>query len=606
MAGRWAPVILGMALLCSAVPSWADSVEVTVSGIQDPLLTNVKRSLSIAKEHDEPWSERNIRRLFRVGRAQASQALEPYGYYNPEVKAQLQPPPDDGEVWQAHYTIKAGPPTRVKQLELGVIGPGKNFPTLEKVISDSDLHQGDQLHHSDYKATKSALSSAAYAAGFLDAGFAQSAIRVNPKTNTADIDLVMDTGERYYFGHVDIEQHFLNPEFLHKFVPIEPGQPFNASRLLDMQLILSDTDYFSEVMIDAQRDRVHRELPIEPWFYNLLWPSQRSWRTPGQLRVPVNIKVTPSKPQRYRISVGYGTDTGPRFGLGVKFRHINEYGHQFRLDLRVSAVERTLHASYDIPIENVVRDRLSFVGALSNQKFGDVTSNFARVGIVRDTGWQLGRNRPYIKLMYEHYDLDDGAGARDAVLLYPGYTWTLRWVDDVLHTRKGVSLRFDIRGASEALGSSTSFLRAKLSGALIWPLTSRTRLLLRGAVGAMSVDDMAEVPPSQRFFAGGGSSVRGYGYQELSPTTDDGTDVGGRYLAVGSIEADYRFYKDFYLAAFFDIGNAANSIDMDFKRGVGIGFRWASPVGMVRVDLAHPLDDPDTAIRLHFSLGPAL
>src|SRR5699024_5872406 len=110
----------------------------------------------------------------------------------------------------------------------------------------------------------------------------------------------------------------------------------------------------------------------------------------------------------------------------------------------------------------------------------------------------------------------------------------------------------------------------------------------------------------QRFFAGGSSSVRGYGYQELSPTNDDGDDIGGQYLAEASIEADYRFYKDFYVATFFDIGNAANELSMDFKRGVGIGFRWASPVGMMRLDFAHPLDDPDTSFRIHFSMGPAL
>lgn len=585
---------------------WADRVEVAISGIEGELLTNVRRSLSIAQEHEEPWSERRIRRLFRISRTEARRALAPYGYYNAEVSATLQPPPEGGDVWQASYTIDKGPPTRVKALTLDIVGPGAGFPALEQVLADSKLQEGDQLHHADYKATKSALSAAAYDAGFLQARFTQSVIRVDPRTNTAVIKLVMDTGERFYFGEVDFRQDFLKASFLHRFVPIEPGQPFDADRLLDMQLILSDTDYFSQVMIDARRDEVYRALPIDYWFYTLLWPSPWTWRMPGQLRVPVTVKVEPSEGQRYRISVGYGTDTGPRVGLGVKFRHINEYGHQFRLDLRISAVERTLHASYDIPIENVIRDRLSFTAAVSNQEFGDITSNFARIGVIRDTGWALGRQRVYLKLQFEHYDLHDGAGSRDAFLLYPGYTWTLRRVGDVLDTRKGVALRFDVRGTSEALGSSTDFLRVELSGGLIWPMTDRTRLLLRGAIGAMAVDDFAAVPPSQRFFAGGGSSVRGYGYQELSPTNDDGADIGGRYLAVASIEVDYRFYEDFYLAAFFDIGNAANDISMDLKRGVGIGFRWASPVGMVRLDLAHPLDDPDTSIRIHFSLGPRL
>lgn len=572
--------------MLSASPVWADTVEVTISGIEGELLNNVRRSLSIAQEHEKPWSERRIRRLFRVSRTEVRRALAPYGYYNPDVTATLRPPAKGGDVWQASYTIEPGPPTRVKALTLDVVGAGDGFPALEQVLADSELHEGDQLHHSDYKATKSALSTAAYEAGFLGAHFTQSVIRVNPRNNTATIKLVMDTGERYYFGEVDIQQDFLRPAFLQRFVPIEPGEPFDADRLLDMQLILSDTGYFSQVMIDTRREHVSR--------------------VQGQLRVPVSVTVKPSKEQQYRISIGYGTDTGPRLGLGVKFPHINEYGHQFRLDLRISAIERTLHASYDIPIENVIRDRLSFNATLSNQEFGDITSNFARLGVIRDTGWALGRHRPYLKLQYEHYDLHDGAGSRDAFLLYPGYTWTLRSVDDVLNTRKGVSLKLDVRGTSEVLGSSTDFLRVELNGGLIWPMTDRTRLLLRGAIGAMAADEFKYVPPSQRFFAGGSSSVRGYGYQELSPTNGDGVDVGGQYLAVASIEADYRFYNNFYVAAFFDIGNAANEFSMDLKRGVGIGFRWASPVGMIRLDLAHPLDDPNNSIRIHISLGPRL
>lgn len=606
--GRHVLCLIGAAIMLLAPAVWADTVEVSITGIAGELKTNVRRYLSIAQEHKEPWSERRIRRLFRLSRSEVRQALEPFGYYNPRIDATLKPPTGDGgNVWHATYRIDPGPPTTVKKLTLKLIGPGKNHDSLEQVLAASALHVGDQLHHSDYKATKSALSSAAYAAGYLAADFTKAVIKVHPPSNTATIKLVMDTGERYYFGHVKVEQDFLKPSFVQRFIPIKLGDPFDADRLLDLQLILSDTGYFSQVFIDAKRDQVYR-VPTDGGPPHKSAQVAAARKNPaGQLRVPVIIDVKPSASQQYRISVGYGTDTGPRFGFGVTFPHINEYGHQVRIDLRVSAIARTLHAAYDIPIENVIQDRLSFTAEVSNQQFGDVLSNYASIGVVRDTSWSLGRHRAYLKLRFERYDLQDGGNKRDSVLLYPGYDWTLRWVNDVLHTRKGVALEIDVRGASQALGSSTDFLRAKVTGGLVWPLTDRTRLLLRGAVGAMAVDEFKRVPPSQRFFAGGGSSVRGYGYQELSPTTTDGTDVGGQFLAVGSIEVDYRFYKDFYLATFFDIGNATRNFPIeDFKRGVGIGFRWASPIGMIRLDLAHPLDDPDTSIRIHFSIGPAL
>src|SRR5699024_6072559 len=108
-----------------------------------PYLTNVRRSLSIAQDHEESWSERNIRRLFRVGRTEARQALRPYGYYNPEINAKLTPPATDKGVWQAHYAIALGPPTKVEKLRLALMGPGAKFPALVKVLKASKLHQGE-------------------------------------------------------------------------------------------------------------------------------------------------------------------------------------------------------------------------------------------------------------------------------------------------------------------------------------------------------------------------------------------------------------------------------------------------------------------------------
>lgn len=86
------------------------------------------------------------------------------------------------------------------------------------------------------------------------------------------------------------------------------------------------------------------------------------------------------------------------------------------------------------------------------------------------------------------------------------------------------------------------------------------------------------ISPSQRFFAGGDRSVRGYGFQELSPKNSEGDSIGGEYLTVASIEADYLLYKNFGVATFFDIGNASNKIMTDLKKGLvrvcAIALRW--------------------------------
>jgi translocation and assembly module TamA len=154
--------------------------------------------------------------------------------------------------------------------------------------------------------------------------------------------------------------------------------------------------------------------------------------------------------------------------------------------------------------------------------------------------------------------------------------------------------------------TEATFLYTSISARSVWPLTERSRLLVRGELGAIQTTTFSDLPPSQRFFAGGDQSVRGYGYQELSPENSDGDAIGGQYLTVASIEADYLIYKNFGMATFIDVGNAGEDVFTSLKTGIGIGLRYRSPVGMIRFDVARPLDDEADSFRLHISIGADL
>src|SRR5690606_30781822 len=100
-------------------------------------------------------------------------------------------------------------------------------------------------------------------------------------------------------------------------------------------------------------------------------------------------------------------------------------------------------------------------------------------------------------------------------------------------------------GGSDALGSGTSFGRLHVSGNLVRSLGERVRVLLRGEYGAIRADEFARLPPSQRFYAGGDGSVRGYGYQDLGPENAAGARIGGRYLLVGSAELEVNIVGNY-------------------------------------------------------------
>jgi len=103
----------------------------------------------------------------------------------------------------------------------------------------------------------------------------------------------------------------------------------------------------------------------------------------------------------------------------------------------------------------------------------------------------------------------------------------------------------------------------------------------------------------------GDQSVRGYGFRTLSPRNEEGDGVGGRFLVAGSAEYQYPLSENWRLATFVDEGNAFDDMGDPLKTGVGLGIRWISPVGPIRLDIARALDSPEN-FRLHFSMGPEL
>ena len=247
---------------------------------------------------------------------------------------------------------------------------------------------------------------------------------------------------------------------------------------------------------------------------------------------------------------------------------------------------------------------MSYNALLGTQEIGDLETDQLSLGGSWNDTWRGLQRRLYVVAHRE--DWNESSAALSENVLYPGMHLRSRQAADPLFTRKGYSWSSDIRGGAESLASSTSFLRLHATGAVVRPLTDRARLLLRAEYGAINADEFTKLPPSQRFFAGGDRSVRGYEFEKLGPKDASGATVGGRYLFVGTVELDYLFFGNYGAAVFVDAGNAANESWPDLKRSVGIGFRWRSPVGMVRIDVAHPLDDPEKDYRLHLSIGSDL
>ncbi len=579
-------------LTLAAFASASERVDVEVSGIEDELLDNVTAELGITQlvskatliplppvdEEEIEVSEASIRRLHRAAPSEIRKALQPFGYYSPVIKPKLERQEDR---WVASYQIDPGKPTLVENVDLGIQGEGHDNESLRKVLEATQLATGQRLQHLHYEETKAALIKTALAEGYLDAGFSRSEIRVQPRRHKAEITLILDTGRRYYFGDITIEQDILEQSLIERFVKIERGTPFSTDKLLKLQLALDDSGLFSRVEVDARR------------------------RDAKDLHIPVLIRTEPAKKWRFGTGLGFGTDTGPRLTLAAERRRINRRGHTILADSLLSGIEQSIGAQYKIPIGNLVSDRLVFSSELTWEDIADDgESRRLTLGVNRNERWRKFQRQLYIR--FEREDFTIGKDDEIVNFFIPGMTLSRLKADNVLFPRRGYSWSGDLRGAAALLVSDTTFIRGMTTARAAWPLGEKARSLFRLQAGGMAVEDFSELPTTERFYAGGDRSVRGYKYQTLGPSDENGNNTGGRYLLTGSMEADYLIWKKWGAAVFVDAGNAADEFPPSLEVGAGAGLRWRSPVGMLRLDFAHPFSNSDDAFRIHISIGPDL
>jgi translocation and assembly module TamA len=572
------PPLLALACAFAAGHALAAKVNVRITGVKDPLKANVLASLSIAHYKDfgaHPAAA--IRRLNAKAPAEIRHALEPFGYFSPQVESELT---HQGADWTATYRIAPGQPVVLKQVTVKVTGPGSKIPIFEKISANPPLEAGQRLVQSHYSQTKHLLQLAAAEKGYLDANFTTHELKVNPPAHTAEATLVFATGRRYAFGTVTIEQKILNPKFVRSYVRFRPGAPYDATQLADLQSALSASGYFSSVIVKPERKK-----------------SKNG-------RIPIDITTTPAKRNHFNFGLGYGTDTGPRFTFGWEVRRVNREGDKFRFNTRISGIGTQAVARYIEPFGDPSSDRRVYSATLAEQDYGDTVSHLLGLGAGRVT--MLGGWQQTLSLDANRYVSDIGPRSFTTRLLTPSVEYSKIVAHPPSQPRSGYSVSGKLSGGAHALLSDVSFLRLDISAHFIFPL-GPGRLLLRGEAGAIAADDFAELPTALRFYTGGSNSVRGYSYQSIGPRDAKGRVIGGRYLKVASVEYDYPIIGNWGIAGFFDAGTASDSFNAPFNKGIGIGVRYRTPVGDVRIDFGHPIGHPELSpIHLHLSIGLAL
>ncbi len=308
---------------------------------------------------------------------------------------------------------------------------------------------------------------------------------------------------------------------------------------------------------------------------------------------------------KFTSGIGYGTDTGPRLTLGWENRRVNSAGHRFTSALTLSDISSGASALYSIPLRDPSRERLEFLASRLTEDTSTADSRTSILGVrrikVRADKWL---ETLYLNAQQESFRV--GADSGHSTLLLPGINWTRTRKRTGAYLQSGDRLFFEVKGTDAWLGSDTRFVQVVGKGKLIKAINKKSRVLLRLDLGVSEVGTFSELPASQRFFAGGDQSVRGYAYNSLGPEDETGEVIGGRYLMVGSLEYERRVLDKWSVALFYDVGNAMDVLTDPLMHGAGIGVRWQTPIGPVRIDIASALDKADRPLRLHLFFGPDL
>ena len=566
----------GFLLLFTSCAALAQSeLDVRVKPANDELKANVEGYIGGVGDRDEEA----LLRFSRGAEEQAKKAAQALGYYQPHIESEVR----GGEKPRLLLRIDPGEPVHLRNVTIRVEGPAASLKSFRTPDSDQ-LKPGAVLNHGRYEDAKRLIQNQASRYGFFSGRFTRQQLSVDPLAGVADIELVYDSGPRYALGKVSFTGDSLfDEDLLRRMVPFKNGAPYDSELIAELNQALQSSGYFEGVRVDAAPTAAEHEV------------------------IPVAVQLETRKPRTMGLGLGYSTDVGPRVKANWTRHWVNPQGHSYGWEAEVSAPRQNVGLWYDIPLDPPLTDKLRFAGGYQNEEISgtDTLSKLLTVGpewhSKLPSGWQRVVS---LKYQREEYRLGDDSGLSN--LLMPGLTYSYLRSDNRIDPHNGYRIQFDTKLAKEGVGSDTNLLYGTVLLKGLTTAWDNHRFLGRVQFGGSATNGYKSIPPSLRFFAGGDQSVRGYDYQTLSPKNSDGDRIGGRYMVAGSVEYQYSIAEKWRIATFVDQGNSFNKLELpNLKTGVGVGVRWVSPVGPIRVDLAHAMND-DGGIRLHFSMGPEL
>jgi translocation and assembly module TamA len=561
--------------------------QVALEGVDEPELRNLLNQVSetVRLVDRPPPSLIRLRRRAEDDRPRLEQALRSRGYYGAEVTTAIDP---NAKPVRVVFTVKPGPVYRLRDVTIEVTPPDlrSEMPSLEEL----GIAPGRPAASQPILDAEAALLAKARTKGHALAALGPRQAVVDHDTQTMDLTLVLEAGPVVRFGEIRLSGlTSVRNDAVRRRLPWQPGEVITEESLDEGRMALLGSDLFSSVVIDLGT-------------------------TPDQSgEVPVTVNLIERKHRSIALGLRYRTDEGPGGNISWENRNAFHRGEQAKVELDASGIGGTLIGTFRKP-DFWRRDQALITQAdLAYQNTDAFTS--------RSAGAKVGLERILAKGMtltggvaFRAYRVDDQNGKEKTfglVSLPAEFKWDRS--DDLLNPTRGGRLSIENEPFTNTFGDSLTFNKSKLTYAHYLKVLETPRVILagRGAIGTLFGASRGAVPADLRFYAGGGGSVRGFGYQLAGDLDQDHNPLGGRSLLEASGEVRVRLTETIGAVAFVDAGSDFSStvpdLDPSPRIGAGPGLRYFSPIGPLRLDVGFPINrrPSDDAYQLYVSLGQA-
>lgn len=529
----------------------------------------------ISQEIRPPENETLLKKRIEADITNLTHALQTFAFYHPNIS----------------YKINRGitPYEVVLEIDTGPVYPFKGgivYPELMPVV-DLGIIKGEPAYPKTIHEAEERLLLQLSRHSYPFAKLIETKVIADQQTKEVLVTFHIELGEKAFFGPVSIKgNHTVDSRLIFKKMSWKEGDPFNSDQILKTIQALESLGLFRAVTITYSED--------------------------GDADLPILIEVEEAKHRSIAIGLSYSTQRGPGFTFEWEHRNVMGLGHHFSFDANVLQYIQELKAQYVLP------DFLSPCQSLilSLEVEHDDTDAF------EETWGSLSamverRVSPHLRLSYGMLYKQLYVGSSDQNGSYGLFKTPLqlRWsnANDLLDPSSGATLFFKTIPTGQFSDSPSFYTVNYLSGAYYIPFADGKFVLAsKGQLGSILGSSIQGIPVSERLFAGSETTLRGYGYYTVSPLDEDGKPIGGRSLSVFSLEGRWRVTEKWGTALFYDVGNVYSSafptFDGKWLQSAGLGVRYYTPVGPLRLDIAFPLNRRkhlDGPFQFYFSVGQA-